>query len=69
MRKSLSDQSLRRLARKRGYTLVKPWCSERRQIDGPDGGDWVLVPHHSGMTSEEVERVLRAERQSGWSLN
>ena len=62
--RGMSWGRLRRLATKRGFTLVSPHASDRRKIDGPSGGSWVLVPHHSGMTSEEVERVLKGERQS-----
>ncbi len=52
-----SVQTLRRKAKKLGYELVSPWGYDRRNI-GPIPDGWILVPHHSGMSLEEVEEIL-----------
>ena len=53
----LSLTTLRRRARKLGYELVSPWASERRNI-GPLNCGYVLVPHRSGLSTDEVEEIL-----------
>ena len=56
------ERRLRRLAAKRGYTLVRPWGGERRGV-GDLQACYVLVPHHSGLSLDEVEALLT--RQQG----
>jgi len=58
------ERRLRRLAAKRGYTLVRPWAGERRGVGGL-GACYVLVPHHSGLSLDEVEAILTRNRQQG----
>jgi hypothetical protein len=55
---------LRRLAKRRGYTLVKPWAGERRGVGGLHHC-YVLVPQNSGLSLEEVEAILTRDRQQG----
>jgi hypothetical protein len=70
MLKDLSDdifareRRLRRLATKRGYTLVRPWVGERRGV-GVIGACYVLVPQNSGQSLDEVEAILTRDRQQG----
>ena len=52
-----------RLATKRGFTLVRPWAAERRKVGSSGFACYVLVPHHSGLSLEEVEEILRRDRQ------
>ena len=49
--------TLRRKAKKLGYELVSPWAHDRRNI-GPIGSGWLLIPHRSGMSLDEVEKIL-----------
>ena len=49
------ERRLRRLAAKRGFTLVKPWAFDRRQVGG---AGFVLVPHQTGMSLDAVENIL-----------
>jgi hypothetical protein len=49
---------LRRLATKRGFTLVRPWAGERRKVGSSGFACYVLVPHHSGLSLDEVEDML-----------
>jgi hypothetical protein len=51
------ERRLRRLATKRGFTLVRPWAGERRKVGG-GFSSYVLVPHHSGLSLDEVEEIL-----------
>jgi hypothetical protein len=52
------ERRLRRLATERGFALVSVWGGDRRQIGGL-GTCYVLVPHHSGLSLDEVEEMLR----------
>jgi hypothetical protein len=45
------ERRLRRLATKRGFTLVRPWAGERRKVGGSGFTCYVLVPHHSGLAN------------------
>jgi hypothetical protein len=56
------ERRLRRLAIKRGFTLVRPWAGERRRVGGRFSS-YVLVPHYSGLSLDEVEEILTRERQ------
>jgi hypothetical protein len=58
------ERRLRRLATKRGYALVRPWGGERRGVGGL-AACYVLVPHHSGLTLDEVEAILSRNKQRG----
>jgi hypothetical protein len=58
------ERCLRRLAKKRGYTLVRPWAAERRGVGGLQSC-YVLVPQNSGLSLEEVEAILKRNRQQG----
>ncbi len=58
------EHRLRRLARKRGYTLVNPWGGARRGV-GSLGACYVLVPQNSGLSLDEVEAILTRNRQQG----
>jgi hypothetical protein len=53
---------LRRLAKKRGFTLVRPWGGEKRGV-GAEGGCYVLVPHSSGLNLDEVETILTCKKE------
>jgi hypothetical protein len=52
------ERRLRRLAVERGFALVSVWGGDRRQIGGL-GTCYLLVPHHSGLSLDEVEELLR----------
>ena len=56
------ESRLRRLAKKQGFILVKPWGADRRNVGGTHAC-YVLVPHSSGLSLDGVEQVLI--RQSG----
>ncbi len=56
------ERRLRRLAMKRGYTLVSPWSGETRGL-GTLGACYILVPHNSGMNLDEVEDVLTRDKR------
>ena len=58
------ERRLRRLATKRGYTLVRPWAGERRGVGGVRAC-YVLVPRNSGLSLDEVEAILTRDRQQG----
>ena len=58
------ERRLRRLATKRGYTLVRPWAGERRGVGGVQAC-YVLVPRNSGLSLDEVEAILTRNRQQG----
>ena len=53
----LSESTVRRRLRKLGYELVSPWAYDRRNI-GPIGSGYVLIPHRSGMSFDEVDAIL-----------
>jgi hypothetical protein len=55
------ERRLRRLATKRGFTLVKPWAGERRSVGGLCAC-YVLVPQNSGLSLGEVEAILTRNR-------
>jgi hypothetical protein len=56
------ERRLRRSAKKNGYELVNPWRASDRNIPGQ--GPYILVPHHSGLSLDEVEEILtRYKRQ------
>jgi hypothetical protein len=55
------ERRLRRLAAKRGYVLVSPWAGDRRGIGGLQTC-YVLVPHNSGLSLDEVEAILTRSR-------
>jgi len=57
------ERRLRRLATKLGFTLVRPWAAERRKVGSSGFACYVLVPHHNGLSLEEVEEILRRDRQ------
>jgi hypothetical protein len=57
------ERRLRRLARQHGYELVSPWCASERHIRGH--GDYLLVPHRSGLSLREVEEVLTRRNRRG----
>lgn len=52
------ERRLRRLASKQGFTLVRPWAGERRKVGSSAFACYVLVPHYTGLTLEEVEEIL-----------
>jgi hypothetical protein len=56
------ERRLRRLAKKRGFTLVRPWAGERRGVGGANAC-YVLVPQNSGSSLDEVEVILTRNRQ------
>lgn len=56
------ERRLRRLATKRGFTLVKPWAGERRGV-GRLQACWILVPQNSGLSLDEVEAILTRRQQ------
>ena len=56
------ERRLRRLAKKRGYALVSPWAGERRGVGGLLSC-YVLVPHSSGLSLDEVEAILTRKRE------
>ena len=58
------ERRLRRLATKRGYTLVRPWAGERRGVGGAQAC-YVLVPQNSGLSLDEVEAILTRNSQQG----
>jgi hypothetical protein len=58
------ERRLRRLATKRGYTLVRPWAGERRGV-GSAQACYVLVPRNSGLGLDEVEAILMRNREQG----
>ena len=58
------ERRLRRLAARRGYALVRPWGGERRGVGGLQAC-YVLVPHNSGLSLDEVEAILTRNRQQG----
>jgi hypothetical protein len=58
------ERRLRRLAAKRGYTLVRPWGGDRRGVGGLQSC-YVLVPQNSGLSLDEVEAILTRNRQQG----
>ncbi len=51
------ERRLRHLATKCGYELISPWGYNPRHIGEPRKS-YVLVPHASGMSLDEVERAL-----------
>ena len=57
----LSEATLRRMAYKLGYALVRPWGGDSRGIGDLDAC-YVLVPLNSGLTIEQVQVFL--ERMS-----
>ena len=57
------ERRLRRSAMKRGFTLVRPWGGERRKVGSSGFACYVLVPHHSGLSLDEVEEILTRDRQ------
>jgi len=52
------ERRLRRLASMRGVTLVRPWGAERRKVGSSGFSCYVLVPHHCGLSLDEVEDIL-----------
>jgi len=52
------ERRLRRLATQRGFTLVRPWGGERRKVGSSAFASYVLVPHHSGLSLDQVEEIL-----------
>ena len=52
---------LRRMAKKYGYELVRPWRASYRNI--PGRGPYILVPHHSGLSLDEVEDILTRHKR------
>jgi len=56
------ERRLRRLATKRGFTLVRPWGAEQRKVGRSGFACYVLVPHHSGLSLDEVEEILTRHR-------
>jgi hypothetical protein len=58
------ERRLRRLATKRGFTLVRRWAADRRGIGGLQSC-YVLVPRNSGLSLDEVESILTRNRQQG----
>jgi hypothetical protein len=54
------ERRLRRLATKQGFTLVYPWSGESRKV-GSLGACYVLVPHYSGLSLDQVEDILRQQ--------
>jgi hypothetical protein len=51
------ESRIRRLAKKQGFILVKPWGADRRNVGGTHAC-YVLVPHSSGLSLDGVEQVL-----------
>ena len=56
------ERRLRRLAKKRGFTLVRPWPGQRRSVGGLQSC-YVLVPHSSGLNLAEVEAILTRKKE------
>jgi len=56
------ERRLRRLAKKRGIALTRPWAGERRGVGGLQSC-YVLVPYSSGLSLDEVEAVLTREKE------
>jgi len=51
----------------KGFTLVRPWAGERRKVGSSGFACYVLVPHHTGLSLDEVEKMLtRHRRQHHW---
>jgi len=42
----------------KGFTLVRPWAGERRKVGSSGFACYVLVPHHTGLSLDEVEKML-----------
>jgi hypothetical protein len=57
------ERRLRRLAMKQGFTLVQPWGGERRNVGSHGFACYVLVPHYSGLSLDEVEEILTRQRR------
>jgi hypothetical protein len=57
------ERRLRRLATKQGFTLVRPWAGERRKVGISGFACYVLVPHHTGLSLDEVEEILTRHRR------
>jgi hypothetical protein len=57
------ERRLRRMAKKQGFTLVRPWAGERRSVGGHGLTCYVLIPHHSGLSLDEVEKLLTRDKQ------
>jgi hypothetical protein len=56
------ERRLRRMARKQGLALVRPMFAEKRRV-GSLQACYVLVPHDSGLSLDEVEAILTRDRQ------
>jgi hypothetical protein len=57
------ERRLRRLATRKGFTLVRPWAGERRKVGSSGFACYVLVPHHTGLSLDEVEKMLTRHRR------
>jgi hypothetical protein len=57
------ERRLRRMAKKQGFTLVTPWAGERRSVGATGLTCYVLIPQHSGLSLDEVEKILTRDRQ------
>jgi hypothetical protein len=53
----------RRLATRKGFTLVRPWAGERRKVGRSGFACYALVPHHTGLSLAEVEEILTLHRR------
>ena len=57
------ERRLRRLATRKGFTLVRPWAGELRKVGSSGFACYVLVPHHTGLSLDEVEKMLTRHRR------
>jgi hypothetical protein len=58
-----SEGSLRRMAKKYGYELVRPWTHPASDRNIPGHGPYILVPHHSGLSLAEVKEILARHKR------